>query len=90
MEIVEQYLHNLYRIQPDFMYSVSREFASECQTPMLVMPDDTPSHSLEAAMALVDLAPRAEVTTYPWKEDEETKAKTIEQVREFLKRHVPA
>ena len=87
MEIVEQYLHNLYRIQPDFMYSVSREFASECQTPILVMPDDTPSHSLEAAMALVDLAPKAEVTAYPWKEDEDVKAKTIEQVREFLTRH---
>ena len=90
MEIVDQYLHNLYRVQPDFMYSVSREFASSCQTPMLVMPDDTPSHSLEAAMDLVDLAPKAEVTAYPWKEDEETKAKTIEQVRDFLKRHVPA
>ena len=90
MEIVEQYLHNLYRIQPDFMYSVSREFASECQTPILVMPDDTPSHSLEAAMALVDLAPKAEVTPYPWKEDDGTKAKTIEQVRDFLKRHIPA
>ena len=89
MEIVDQYLHNLYRVQPDFMYSVSREFASSCQTPMLVMPDDTPSHSLEAAMDLVDLAPKSEVTAYPWKEDEDTKSKTIEQVRDFLKRHVP-
>ena len=68
METVEQYLHNLYRIQPDFMYSVSREFARSCQTPMLVMPDDTPSHSYEAAMALVALAPRAQATEYPWKE----------------------
>ena len=89
MEIIEQYLHNLYRIQPDFMYCVSREFAQSCQTPMLVMPDDTPSHSLEAAMALVELAPKAEVTPYPWKEDPDIKANTINQVRDFLRAHQP-
>lgn len=89
MEIIEQYLHNLYRVQPDFMYCVSRDFARACQTPLLVMPDDTPSHSLEAAMAMVDLAPKAEVTAYPWKEDEGTMAKTIEQVRAFLNSHQP-
>ena len=89
-EVVEQYLHNLYRIQPDFMYSVSRDFARRCQTPILVMPDDTPAHSLEAALALIDLAPDAQTTPYPWKEDEDTKAQTIEQVRNFLKTHQPA
>ncbi len=89
MEIVEQYLHNLYRVQPDFMYCVSRDFARSCQTPLLVMPDDTPSHSLEAAMDLVELAPRAEVTPYPWKEAEDIKAATINQVRGFLKSHQP-
>lgn len=90
METIEQYLHNLYRVQPDFMYSVSRDFARSCQTPMLVMPDNTPSHSLEAAMDLAELAPKAEVTAYPWKEDQELFAKTIIQVREFLKSHQPA
>ena len=90
METVEQYLHNLYRVQPDFVYSVSRDFARSCQTPMLVMPDDTPSHSYEAAMDLVALAPKAEVTVYPWKESEDVMAKTINQVRDFLRAHQPA
>ena len=90
MAVVEQYLHNLYRIQPDFVYSVSRDFARNCQTPLLVMPDDTPAHSLEAAMDLAALAPKAEVTAYPWKEDAELFAKTVEQVRGFLKAHQAA
>ena len=90
MEVVEQYLHNLYRIQPDFMYSVSRDFARSCQTPMLVMPDDTPSHSYEAAIDLIELAPKAEATAYPWKESEDVLAATINQTREFLKAHEPA
>ena len=89
METIEQYLHNLYRVQPNFMYSVSRDFARSCQTPILVMPDDTPAHSYEAAMELAEIAPKAEVTVYPWKEQEDTKAKTINQVREFLKAHQP-
>ena len=90
METVEKYLHNLYRVDPDFVYSVSRDFVRSCQTPMLVMPDDTPSHSYEAAMEVVALAPKAEVTVYPWKEAEDVKAKTISQVREFLRAHQPA
>ena len=90
MEIVEQYLHNLYRIQPDFMYSVSRDFARSCQTPLLVMPDDTPAHSYEAAVDLVALAPNCEVTEYPWKESPDIFEKTITQVRDFLMSHQPA
>ena len=89
MEIVEQYLHNLYRAQPDFMYTVTRDFARACQTPMLVMPDDTPAHPYQAAMDLAALAPKAEVTVYPWKESPDIKAKTINQVREFLSAHQP-
>jgi hypothetical protein len=38
METIEKYLHNLYRLRPDFVYSVSRDFARTCPTPMLVLP----------------------------------------------------
>ena len=68
METIEAYLHNLYRVQPDFVYSVSRDFARSCQTPMLVMPDDTPGHPYQVSMDIAALAPKAEVTVYPWKE----------------------
>ena len=90
MATVEAYLHNLYRVQPNFVYSVSRDFARSCQTPMLVMPDDTPAHSYEAAMDVAELAPKAEVTVYPWKEEKDLLAKTITQVRDFLLAHQPA
>ena len=86
-ETIEQYVHNLYRVQPDFMYSVSRDFARACQTPLLVLPDDTPAHSYEAAMDLVELAPNAQVTEYPWKESKDTYDRTVAQVREFLLAH---
>jgi hypothetical protein len=41
-------------------------------------------------MDLAALAPKAEVTVYPWKESEDVKAQTINQVRDFLQAHQPA
>jgi hypothetical protein len=43
----------------------SRDFARSCQTPMLVMPDDTPAHPYQTAVDVASLAPNAEVTVYP-------------------------
>jgi pimeloyl-ACP methyl ester carboxylesterase len=90
METIEKYLHNLYRVREDFVYSVSRDFARSCQTPMLVLPDDTPAHAYQTSVDVASLAPNAEVTVYPWKEPPELKARTINRVRTFLKAHQPA
>jgi pimeloyl-ACP methyl ester carboxylesterase len=90
METIEKYLHNLYRVQPDFVYSVSRDFAKSCQTPMLVLPDDVPAHPLVASVDVASLCPNAEITVYPWKEPPELKARTINRARTFLKRYQTA
>src|SRR6267142_726307 len=90
METIEKYLHNLYRVRPDFVYSVSRDFVRSVQTPMLVLPDDTPAHAYQTAVDVASLAPNAEVSVYPWKEPAELKARTINRVRSFLKRHQPS
>jgi pimeloyl-ACP methyl ester carboxylesterase len=87
MDTVEKYLHNLYRARPDFVYSVSRDFVRNCQTPMLVLPDDTPAHAYHASIDVASLAPNAEINVYPWKDPPELKARTINRVRSFLKRH---
>jgi pimeloyl-ACP methyl ester carboxylesterase len=89
METIAAYLHNLYRVRPDFVYSVSRDFARSCQTPMLVLPDDTPAHAYQTSVDIASLAPNAEVTVYPWKDPPELKARTINRVRTFLKAHQP-
>ena len=89
MAIIEAYLHSLYRVQPDFVYSVSRDFAKSCQTPMLVLPDDVTAHPLQVSIDIASLAPNAEITVYPWKEPEELRQRTIDRVRRFLKAHVP-
>jgi len=90
MATIEQYLHNLYRVRPDFTYSVSRDFAKSCQTPMLVLPDDIVAHPLQVSIDIASLAPNAEITVFPWKEPPELKARTINRARTFLKRHQTA
>jgi len=84
-ETIQKYLHNLYRVRPDFVYSVSRDFAKSCQTPMLVLPDDVVAHPLVASIDIASLCPNAEITVYPWKEPPDLKARTINRARMFLK-----
>jgi pimeloyl-ACP methyl ester carboxylesterase len=90
MATIERYLHNLYRVQPDFVYSVSRDFAKSCQTPMVVLPDDIVAHPLQVSIDIASLAPNAEITVFPWKDPPELKARTINRARTFLKRHQTA
>ena len=90
METIEKYLHNLYRVQPNFVYSVSQDFARSCQTPMLVLPDVTPAHPHQSSVEVASLCPNAEITVFPWKEPPELKARTINRVRTFLRAHLPA
>jgi pimeloyl-ACP methyl ester carboxylesterase len=89
METIEKYLHTLYRVRPDFVYSVSREFVRNCRAAMLVLPDDTPAHAHQTAIDIASLAPNAEITVYPWKDPPELKARTVNRVRNFLKAHLP-
>src|SRR5258708_8680540 len=76
-ETIEKYLHNLYRVRPDFVYSVSLDFAKSCQTSMLVLPDDVVAHPLVASIDVASLCPNAEITVFPWKDPPELKARTI-------------
>jgi pimeloyl-ACP methyl ester carboxylesterase len=57
-DTIEKYFHNLYAAQPDFLYSVSRDFIRNCRTPMLVLPDDVPSHPLQTSIDVASLAQR--------------------------------
>jgi hypothetical protein len=68
---------------------VPRAFISKCRTPILVLPDDTPSHPLQTSIDVASLAPNAEITVFPWKEPPELKARTINRVRTFLKSNIP-
>ena len=90
METIEKYLHSLYRLRPDFVYSVSRDFAKSCQTPMLVLPDDVTAHPLQVSIDIASLAPNAEITVFPWKEPPGLKARAINRARVFLKRYQTA
>ena len=89
-ETVENYLTRMYRTNADFVFTVTREFVRSCRTPILVLPDDIPSHPYAVAMETVMLAPRSEVSLYPWKEPRERIPLAVRQIRSFLRAHRPA
>jgi pimeloyl-ACP methyl ester carboxylesterase len=89
MEMVDKFLTKLYRTS-DFVMTVSRDFVRQCQTPVLILPDDIPAHPYAVAMECAMLAPRAEVSIYPWKEPKERIPLAVRQVRSFLRAHRPA
>ena len=89
MDMVHDFLTSMYTNRADFVYSVSRDFVRSCPTPLLIAPDDVPSHPHKVAMEVAGLAPNAEVTIYPWKDSQEHIDETVEHARRFLKAHVP-
>jgi pimeloyl-ACP methyl ester carboxylesterase len=89
MQTIEQFLARMYRSNPDFVFTVSRDFVRQCQTPVLVLPDDIPAHPYAIAMESVMLAPRSEVSMFPWKEPKERIPIAVRQIRSFLRAHRP-
>ena len=90
MEMVEAYLNNMYRVNADFVFTVSRDFVRNCETPVLVLPDDIPPHPYEVAMESAMLAPNAEVSLYPWKAPAERVPLAVRHIRSFLRAHRPS
>ena len=66
---------------------MNRDFVRQCQTPVLILPDDIPAHPYKVAMEAAMLAPKAEVSMFPWKEPKERIPLAIRQIRSFLRAH---
>jgi pimeloyl-ACP methyl ester carboxylesterase len=90
MDQVDAFLKRMYGTNPDFVFTVTRDFVRNCKTPILVLPDDVPAHPYAVAMETVQLAPNAEVSIYPWKETKEQVQQAVNHVRRFLRAHQPA
>ena len=89
MEMVDKFLTKMYRTNPDFVFTVTRDFVRSCQTPVLILPDDIPAHPYAVAMEAAMLAPKAEVSMFPWKEPPERIPLAVRQIRSFLRAHGP-
>jgi pimeloyl-ACP methyl ester carboxylesterase len=90
MAMVEPFLSKMYRSNPDFVFTVTRDFVRACQTPILILPDDVPAHPYAVAMESARLAPNAQVSLYPWKDPTELIPLAVRHVRTFLRANQPA
>jgi pimeloyl-ACP methyl ester carboxylesterase len=87
MAQIDKFLTKMYRTNPDFVFTVTRDFVRNCQTPVLILPDDIPAHPYVVAMEAAMLAPKAEVSMFPWKEPKERVPLAVRQIRSFLRAH---
>ncbi len=88
MEMVHRYLDKMYK-GVDFVLTVTRDFVRACQTPLLVLPDNVPSHPYATAMEMVHLAPNAQVSLFPWKDKQENVNLAVRHTRTFLRANRP-
>ena len=79
----------MYRANPDFVFTVTRDFVRECQTPILVLPDDVPAHPYAVAMEI--RASRAERRSQhlPVEGDQGANGRGVAPRRAFLRAHAP-
>ena len=89
MAMVSDFLNSMYTANADFVFTVTRDFVRDCQTPILVLPDDVPAHPYAVAMETVHLAPNAQVSLYPWKEPKERMPLAVRHIRSFLRSYRP-
>jgi pimeloyl-ACP methyl ester carboxylesterase len=87
MQTAGQFVTRMFETNADFVFTVTRDFVRNCQTPILVLPDDTPAHSYDVAMECAMLAPKSEVSMFPWKVPKERIPLAVRQIRSFLKAH---
>ena len=88
--MVDTFLTRMYRTNPDFVFTVTRDFVRGCRTPLLILPDDIPAHPYAVAMEAAMLAANAEVSIFPWKDPKERIPLAVRQIRSFLRAHRPA
>jgi len=90
MQTAQQFVTRMFETGSDFVFTVTRDFVRTCQNPILILPDDVPAHPYAVAMECAMLAPRAEVSMFPWKEPKERIPLAVRQIHSFLRAHRPA
>lgn len=89
MDQVSAFLTKMYRANPDFVFTVTREFVRSVKTPVLVLPDDVPPHPYAVAMETALLAQNAQVSMYPWKDVPGKIPLAVRHIQTFLRANTP-
>jgi pimeloyl-ACP methyl ester carboxylesterase len=90
LQTTDQFVARMFETDADFVFTVTRDFVRNCQNRILILPDDVPAHPYTVAMECAMLAPKAEVSMFPWKEPKERIPLAVRQIHSFLKAYRPA
>ena len=89
MPMIDAFLKRMYGANPDFVFTVTRDFVRDCRTPILVLPDDVPAHPYAVAMESARLAPNSQVSLFPWKDPKDLIPLAVRHIHTFLRANSP-
>jgi pimeloyl-ACP methyl ester carboxylesterase len=89
LQTTDRFVTRMFETDADFVFTVTRDFVRSCQNPVLILPDEVPAHPYAVAMECAMLAPKAEVSIFPWKEPKERIPLAVRQIRSFMRAHRP-
>jgi pimeloyl-ACP methyl ester carboxylesterase len=87
LQTTDQFVTKMFETNPDFVFTVTRDFVRSCQNPVLILPDEVPAHPYAVAIECAMLAPKSEVSIFPWKEPKERIPLAVRQIHSFLRAH---
>jgi pimeloyl-ACP methyl ester carboxylesterase len=87
LQTAEQFVVRMFETNPDFVFTVTRDFVRGCRNPILILPDEVPAHPSAVAIESAMLAPNAEMSIFPWKEPKERIPLAVRQIHSFLRAH---
>ena len=89
MATADEFLNRMFETNPDFVFTVTRDFVRGCQNADPGAAGRCPGAPLRRRHGVARLAPNAEVSIYPWKETKEQIAEALRHVHTFLRAHAP-
>ena len=84
------FLAKMYRSNSDFVFTETRDFVRNCETPLLLLPDDVPAHPYAVAMEAAQLALNAPISLYPRKDPPNLIPLAVRHIQTFLTAHRPS
>ena len=81
MQTTGQFVTKMFETNPDFVFTVTRDFVRSCQNPVLILPDDVPAHPYAVRHGVRHARATGRSEHIPL---------AVHQIHSFLKAHQPA
>jgi hypothetical protein len=88
LQTTDKLVTRMFETDPDFVFTVSRDFVRSCQDPVLILPNEVPS--LRRRHGMRDARAQVRSEHVPVEKPKERIPLAVRQIHSFLRAHRPA